>query len=107
MVMEQKVYIENVIEIVEKLFPKSDLIRRDYKLSGYELEFRTQKSLFLLITIAFYERIVMHIDEFDIEFDQYSRTSLDQLEKYLYAIKEDKLIVKTRRLLGIPIIKSL
>ncbi|HEX8182827.1 MAG TPA: hypothetical protein VF575_04475 [Candidatus Saccharimonadales bacterium] len=49
----------------------------------------------------------MHFDDFDFEYDEINKNTIEDITKYLAAIKEGKLFIKSKRLFGLQFNKKI
>lgn len=100
--------VERIVQYAEELFPKDKIERLNFHdPEGAELTITSNSENAHSITLAFHDTILMQIDDFGFELDDYSPTVERKIKDYLQAAADNRLRVKSSKVLGLPVSKTL
>ncbi len=100
--------VDEVLDVTKSLFPVESIDILELKAPhATEIKIQSKKKNATHIWLAFYDDIVMEIDGYRWEFDDYSNEAVQTIEKYLKAAAEDRLHVVKSKVIGVPTSKKL
>jgi hypothetical protein len=101
-------FIADTYAFVEAVFPTTSIKREDYHTpESTEINISISQQPVNNITLAFYDSILMQLDEYRYEFDEYNAASYLEIRKYLQAAADGNLQIIHKRILGITICNKL